>query len=343
MAKIELKNSITLSDFSKPFMVAEVNTSHFGDIKIAKKMIDKAKTIGVDCVKFQSWSSESLYSNDYYKKNPISKRIVEKFSFSEFELLKLSEYCGVIDIGFASTPYSVEEVDFLIDKCNVPYIKVASMDLNNYRYLSYIAGRGVPIVLSTGMSEMHEIKKAIKTIENAGNDKICILHCVSTYPNEISTIRLNNILGLRSEFPDYPVGFSDHSIGNEIPTAAVALGACMIEKHFTLDKTKIGMDNQMASEPNEMAQMIKQCNNVQAAMGGIERKVSSSEMDQRIKMRRSIVAKKDLRAGAILKIELLDVKRPGTGMPPEKIDVVLGKTLKNNLSKDSILDKKDLA
>ena len=152
------------------------------------------------------------------------------------------------------------------------------MDLNNYAYLRYIAKYGMPIILSTGMSQMDEIRNAVSVIEEEGNKRLCLLHCVSIYPPEIDTIRLNNILGLRDHLPEYPIGFSDHTLGVEVPSAAIALGACMIEKHFTLDKTKIGMDNQMALEPEEMFQLVEYCNNVHKAIGGKERIVFQAEM-----------------------------------------------------------------
>ena len=343
MAKIKLRNSIFLEDFNKPFIVAEVNTSHFGDIDLAKKMIDEAKNAGCDCVKFQSWSSETLYSKTYYDENPIAKRFVKKFSFSKDDLKDVSNYCEKIGIGFASTPYSRKEVDFLVEEKNVPYIKVASMDLNNYDYLKYIAGTGMPIILSTGMSELDEIRKAVKVIELEKNYNICLLHCVSIYPPETSTISLNNILGLREEFPNYPVGYSDHSVGNEISIASVALGACMIEKHFTLDKTKIGMDNHMATEPDQMKILVKSCNEVQKALGGSKRVVLSAELEQRKTMRRSIIATKNLKVGTKLTYDDLDVKRPGTGFPPDQIDKLLGKTLIREVAKDTLITKQDLS
>ena len=343
MGKFKLRNSTILGDYDKPYIVAEVNTSHFGNLETAKKMITKAKKAGCDCVKFQSWSAETLYSKTYYDENPIEKRFVEKFSFSDEELTEVAEYSKNSEIAFASTPYSRAEVDFLLEKCNVPYIKVASMDLNNCPFLEYIARSGAPIVLSTGMGELEEIHRAVETIENAGNKNICLLHCVSIYPPEVSTIRLRNISGLRKEFPDYPIGFSDHSIGTEIPSAAVALGACMIEKHFTLDRTKIGMDNHMAMEPEEMAQLVTHCHNVQVALGESERIVLQAEMEQRNLMRRSIVSTKDLKAGKKLIKSDLDVKRPGTGIPPNKLNDLIGRTLIRNVERDTLITEKDIS
>ena len=342
MAKIKLKDSTILQDYGNPYIVAEVNTSHFGDISIAKQMIDNAKNIGCDCVKFQSWSSDSLYSNTYYKENPIAKRFVKKFSFSNKDLQEVSDYCKETGIGFSSTPYSKEEVDFLVEELNVHYIKIASMDLNNFSYLRHIARKGVPIVLSTGMAEMNEIIKAVDTIEKEGNNAICVLHCISVYPPKISSVRLKNILGLRAAFPNYPIGFSDHSAGVEIATASIAFGACMIEKHFTLDKTKIGMDNQMALEPPEMAKLVKNCRNVKIALGGEKRILSNEEADQRKIMRRSIVTAKALKRGTILVETDFDVKRPGTGIPPEKLHTLVGRTTVKDIEADTIISEDDI-
>jgi sialic acid synthase SpsE len=340
--EFKLNSGVVLSDFGKPYIVAELNTSHMGEIDLAKKMISAAKEAGCACVKFQSWSAETLYSKSYYEQNPIAKRFFNKLSFGEEALMELATYCKSVDIGFSSTPYSRQEVDFLVNKCEVPYIKVASMDLTNLPFLDYIAISDTPIVLSTGMGEMDEIVKAVKTIHKVGNHNICLLHCTSIYPPEISTIRLKNILGLREQFPDCVIGYSDHSIGTEMSSAAVALGACMIEKHFTLDKSKIGIDNQMATEPEEMAQLIKNCHNVQLALGSEERIVFSAEIEQRQNMRRSIVATRDLLAGDLIKPEDLDVKRPGTGFSPEKMAGLIGKTLLRDVDADTLITDADV-
>jgi len=342
MARIEFRNSSVIEDYSKPYIVAEINTSHFGNVENAKLMIDKAVEAGVDCVKFQSWTADSLYSKDYYDENPVSKRFFKKFSLSENELAEVAGYSTKSGIDFSSTPYSIGEVDFLLEKCNVPYIKIASMDLTNLHYLEYISKTGAPIVLSTGMGDLAEIKNALRTIENSGNENICLLHCISIYPPDISTVRLNNILGLRDEFPDYPIGFSDHSLGIEIAPAAVALGAAMIEKHLTLDKSKIGMDNQMAIEPDEMKSLVENCHNVSQALGGKERIVNDTELEQRTRMRRSVVAANNLTNGTILKISDLDVKRPGTGVSPDKLDTLLGKKIKRDIDKDYMIKISDV-
>ena len=189
---------------------------------------------------------------------------------------------------------------------------------------------------------MDEVRRAVATIEDAGNYNICLLHCISIYPPKISTIRLNNIIGLRQEFPNYPIGFSDHSIGVEMATAAVAMGAAMIEKHFTLNKQKIGMDNQMATEPEEMVQLVQNCQNVQIALGSTERIVLADELEQRKKMRRSIIATRNLKVGTKLKKEDMDAKRPGTGMSPEKIKDLVGKTLTRDIEEDTLIFETDI-
>ena len=337
MSRIQLRNGRWLGDYEKPYIVAEVNSSHNGDIEVAKRMIDAAAEAGCDCVKFQSWSAESLYSATYYKANPISKRIVKKFALTKEELRDLAEYSRSKGVDFSSTPYSRDEVDWLIDECKAPFVKVASMDLNNYAYLRYIAEKQVPIVLSTGMSEMEEIRKAVRVIEETGNKQLCLLHCISIYPPEMETIHLNNILGLREEFPDYPIGFSDHSHGVEMAVAATALGAALIEKHLTLDRTKIGMDNQMATEPDEMKQMVDCCHNTQIAMGNKERVVREAEQEQMKKMRRSVIVTRDMKAGEVLRLEDLDAKRPGTGIPADKIDELVGKVLRVDKEGDTLL------
>lgn len=341
MAKIQLRSGRELEDYGRPYFVAEVNSSHNGSVEVAKQMIEAAVKAGCDCVKFQSWSAESLYSVSYYRDNPIAKRIVAKFSLTAEQLKEMAAFAREHGIDFSSTPYSCSEVDYLIDECQAPFVKIASMDLNNHKYLRYIAKKNVPIVLSTGMSTMDEIRKAVNTIENEGNKKICLLHCISIYPPEMETIHLKNILGLREEFPDYPIGFSDHSHGVEMAVAATALGAALIEKHLTLDSKKIGMDNQMATEPEEMSQMVRCCLNTQIALGNKERVVRQAEQEQMRKMRRSIILTKNLPAGHKLTIDDLDAKRPGTGIPADELDALVGKELVKEIQADILLTRED--
>ena len=243
---MKLNNGVVIENHGRPYFIAELNTSHFGKVETAMEMIDAAKAAGVDCVKFQSWSANTLYSNTYYRQNPVARRFVDKFSFGPEKLKQLADYARTRGIAFASTPYSTDEADFLLKECAVPFIKIASMEINNLPYLEYIARTGSAIILSTGMADQEEITRAVRCIREAGNENVAVLHCVSIYPAEPSTINLNNMLTLRQLYQGLPIGYSDHTVGIETPIAAVALGAPIVEKHFTLDSKKIGMDNQMA-------------------------------------------------------------------------------------------------
>ncbi len=328
MSVIRLRNGKEIGDYRKPYIVAELNTSHFGDIEIARDMIRQAKAAGCDCVKFQSWSAETLYCEGYYKDNAIAKRIVKKFALENDALRALSQYAAGLEIDFSSTPYSIEEARFLVEYCNVPFIKIASMELDNLPYLTALGKLGVPLVLSTGMGATAEIIRAVNTIQATGNQQLVVLHCTSVYPSAPEIIRLQNIVGLRIEFPQFPIGYSDHSIGIEIPAASVALGACLIEKHFTLDSKRIGMDNQMATEPAEMKVMVHACHNVYAALGGATRLLCAQEQQQIPKMRRSMVSVQDLPVGTILSPHHIDFKRPGTGVSPADHEQFIGRTVR---------------
>lgn len=334
---MELKSGKNISNYGRPYIVAELNSSHNGKVEIAKEMVKAAKACGCDAVKFQSWSAESLYCQDYYEQNPIAKRMVGRFSLSPEKLLELASYCKESGIDFSSTPYSRAEVDFLVDKLDAPFVKIASMDINNLPYLNYVARKKVPIVLSTGMASIDEIAAAVRKIESTGNGRICILHCVSLYPVDAQSVNLNNIVMLRELFPKYAVGYSDHTLGSEVACAATALGAAMIEKHFTLDNKRIGWDNQMATEPGDMKALVERCHRVYESLGQRERCLSSEELAQRGKMRRSLVAASDLPAGHVLKEEDLDAKRPGDGIPVDAYRRVIGKGLSRAVKKDQMI------
>ena len=343
MSTIRLHNGREIGDYCKPYIVAELNTSHFGEIEIARDMIRQAKAAGCDCVKFQSWSADTLYCEGYYKGNAIAKRIVKKFALDNAALQALSRYAAEVEIDFSSTPYSIEEARFLVENCNVPFIKIASMELDNLPYLRALGNLGVPLVLSTGMGSSAEIIRAVNTIKATGKQQLVILHCTSLYPSVPEIIRLQNIAGLRTEFPQYPIGYSDHSIGIEIPAASVALGACYIEKHFTLDSKRIGMDNQMATEPAEMQAMVRACHNVHAAMGGVARLLCTEEQEQIPKMRRSMVSIHDLPVGTALEPEHFEFKRPGTGVSPADHEQYIGRTVRVAIERGSVIPPEALS
>lgn len=342
MAECILRDGTILSDFGRPYIISEINSSHNGSMELAKQMIDASVAIGCDCVKFQSWSVSSLYSKTYYDANPISKRFVKKFAMSPEQLGELAGYCREKKISFSSTPYSEEEVDFLVEECNVPYIKIASMELNNPKFLQYIGEKRIPIILSTGMSTMEEVEEAVDVLHRVGVDQIVILHCVSIYPTVMADVNLNNILGLREKFGMHPIGFSDHTEGDAAAVAAVALGAAVIEKHLTLDKRKIGMDNGMATEPPEFMALVSKCRNIRNAMGTKERVLNQQELDQRDNMRRSLVAVRDIAAGEVIREADLYSKRPGTGIAPNEINKVVGKKAVKDIPADTIILLEDI-
>ena len=339
---IKLNDNRVIGDFQKPYIVAELNTSHFGNISIAKKMILKAKESGCDCVKLQSWSSDTLYTQKFFNNNSISKKFFDKYSLNNIQLKKLSIYSKKIGISFSSTPYSEEEVDFLVNECSPAFIKIASMDLNNYLFLKFIAKKNTPVILSTGMGTIKEIESAVRILVENGQKNICILHCVSLYPLDPKIANLKNITMLRNKFKNIPIGYSDHSIGTTLPVASIALGACLIEKHFTLDNKIIGMDNHMATEPNDMLKLTSESLITFNSLGAEKRSLSKKEFDQRKKMRRSIFTKVSLNKNEKITKEKILLRRPGQGIPPNKIFKILGKKVNRNINKNSLLKLSDI-
>ncbi|MBK57156.1 MAG: N-acylneuraminate-9-phosphate synthase [Flavobacteriaceae bacterium] len=341
MSEIKLNNGKIIGDFLKPYIIAELNTSHFGKLDIAKEMISAAKEAGCDCVKFQSWSAESLYSDEYYQENKIAKRFVTKFSLSPDELFLLSEYSRNIEIDFSSTPYCMEEAQFLVEECRAPFIKIASMELNNLPYLEELTSLNSTLILSTGMGDTNEIVNAVKLIKETGTP-LAVLHCTSIYPATAELLHLQNIVGLRQILPGTPIGFSDHSVGIEAPIAGAALGMCILERHLTLDKSQIGMDNQMASEPDQIASIVESCNFINQANGLQERVVTDLDLEQRANMRRSMIAKVNILSGDTLNDQNTEFKRPGTGISPVSASDYYGKIVTRSIDAGSLINESDL-
>lgn len=337
-----LNNGLKIEKFHNPYFIAEMNTSHFGKIDVAMEMVERAHLSGANCVKFQSWSAHTLYSDRYYQDNPIAKRFVEKFSLSPEQQKQLAEHCKQVGISFASTPYSQAEVDFLLDHCDVPFIKIASMEITNLPFLDYVARTKSAIILSTGMSSFKEIEQAVETIQRAGSENFAILHCVSVYPAEDNDLNLRNISSLQEMFSSQVIGYSDHSIGSAASCAAVALGASLIEKHFTLDNTVIGMDNQMATLPDDFSDMISKCNQFRVMLGSKERILSADEEKQKISMRRSIIAAKTISAGSVIREADLLCLRPGVGIPPSQLKNVLDKKAIVDIEEGSLISFSDI-
>jgi sialic acid synthase SpsE len=350
MSNVLLQNGTELKNFGVPFIIAEIGSNHNGDMLLAREIIDAAKSCGCDAVKFQSFNDKSLIcraeyqANTKYNDSPKKhfgslEEMVKKYYLREEQHYELKEYCDKIGIIFSSSPFSNAEVDLLI-KLNVPYLKVASMDINNYPLLRYIASSGKPIILSTGMATLAEIDNAVHIIEKEGNSLIVLLHCISIYPPEYKDIHLRNITMLQQTFP-YPVGFSDHSIGTHIPLAAVTLGSCIIEKHFTIDKDMPGWDHEISADPSEMRVIVEQSKMINIALGSFNRSVSAAEELKKFKFRRSIVAASNLVAGQVIGKDDITSKRPGTGIPADLADHIAGRTVNKDIECDSLLKWED--
>lgn len=350
MEPLNLDGRIVGSDYP-PYIIAEIGSNHNGDMTLCRQLIDAAYASGADAVKFQSWSKTSLIGTSEYARNTSYadknrhfgslEEMVERYQFTPEQHIEIAEYCRHRGITFLSSPFSPEEVD-LLDSLEVPCFKVASMDVNHLKLLNHIGSKRRPVILSTGMATMAEIERALSTLRAAGSGPVALLHCISIYPPDPRDIHLNNIPMLKTAF-DVPVGFSDHSLGTHIPIAAIATGACIIEKHFTLDKAMDGWDHWISADPGEMKTLAAESKVVFASLGSRVRTVSSAEMDKRLKFRRRIVLKRPMKKGEMITEKDLDFKRPGNGIHPDELVFVIGRKINKDCAYDEELEWSDLA
>lgn len=334
-----------------PYLIAEIGSNHNGDMDLCRRLIDAAADAGAHAAKFQSWTEKSLIATEEYDRNTeysdkkkhfgSLRDMVRAYQFTEEQHREAQEYCRKRGIVFCSSPFSEEEAD-LLERLDVPFYKVASMDIVNTPFLQYVARKQRPMILSTGMATLAEIGQAVDAIRDEGNQDIVLLHCISIYPPEFNTIHLRNIPMLEQVF-DVPAGFSDHSLGTGIPLAAIALGACLIEKHFTLDKEMPGWDHAISADPQELRTIAVEGANIFTALGSNCRTVSPAEMEKRGKFRRSLVVRDALPEGHILTKTDLTTKRPGTGIAPAELNYVLGRVLVRSVKDDHVLSWSDLA
>jgi N,N'-diacetyllegionaminate synthase len=318
-----------------PYIIAEVGSNHNGDMELCRKLIDAAADAGAHAVKFQSWSDTSLVSEEEYERNTeysdkkkhfgSLREMVTAYQLTVEQHHVAYTQCRERGIAFCSTPFSTEEVD-LLESLDVPFFKIASMDIVHLPLLRYVARKGRPVVISTGMATLSEIEQAVETVRAQGNEKIMLLHCVSIYPPDLDTIHLRNMAMLRQAF-DVPVGFSDHTLGATIPLAAIALGACIVEKHFTLDQDMAGWDHAISANPEQLKAIVDGGSSIFAALGDSNRSVSKAEMEKRKKFRRSLIARHKLERGHLLNDSDFEAKRPGTGIAPNEISYALGRRL----------------
>jgi len=333
-----------------PYVIAEIGSNHNGSMDLCRRLIDAASDAGAHAVKFQSWTENSLIAKEEYERNTdySDKKkhfgslldMVKAYQLTPEQHLEVHAYCKSRGIAFCSSPFSVEEVD-LLERLEVPFFKIASMDIVNPPLLRHVARKMRPVVISTGMATLAEIEQAVETVRNEGNEQIVLLHCVSIYPPDYDMLHLKNLDMLRQAF-DVPVGFSDHTLGTAIPLAAVALGACVIEKHFTLDQDMPGWDHAISANPEQLKTIVTEGENIVAALGCSRRIVTAAEMEKRNKFRRSLVARRDLPRGHVIAESDFNAKRPGTGIAPAEIQYVVGRKIACDLKEDQVMHWKDL-
>lgn len=329
----------------KSIFIAEAGINHDGDLKKAMKMVDVASKAGADYVKFQSFKAQKLVTPNALTSTYIDEGSHEGESFRDLLMrLELDEaahkdlcnYCKEKNIKFLSTAFDPESFDFLIE-LGIDVVKVASGDVTNLPLLKHMAAAGLPMIMSTGMASLGEIEEAIEAITSAGNDRLILLHCISWYPAEFSTTNLRFMETLKNAFP-YPVGYSDHTLGINMSIAARALGAVVLEKHFTLDSTEFGPDHAASILPDELSKLVQGLREVEEGLGTTQRKFSEKEIGQRKVHRRSIIVSKYIAAGDELTAENMTIKRPGTGIKPKYFEHLLGKKVINPCDPETLLD-----
>jgi N,N'-diacetyllegionaminate synthase len=331
----------------KVLIIAEAGVNHNGDLELAKQLVDIAANARADLVKFQTFSAERLVTAyapkaDYQKQSTDQKQ-------SQFAMLRQLEltpqmhqqllaYCTQQGIGFFSTGFDIQSVDYLAS-LGVDRFKIPSGEITNLPYLRHIGGFGKPLILSTGMATLGEIEQALDVLEMAGTPRsqITVLHCNTEYPTPIQDVNLRAMTRIRDAF-GVAVGYSDHTAGIEVPIAAVALGATVIEKHLTLDRNLSGPDHKASLEPDEFAAMVRAIRNIEQALGDGIKRPSLSEAKNKVIARKSLVAARPIKAGEQFTTENLGAKRPGTGVSPMRWDEVMGRTATREYAADELIE-----
>lgn len=327
-------------------VIAEAGVNHNGNLELAKKMIEKAKEAGADYIKFQTFSAEQLVVRETEKSS--YQKIGEKKEETQFEMLKklelpfkgfyeLKNFCCEKNIGFLSTPFDLNSITFL-DSLSMDYWKIPSGEITNYPYLIKIAKTNKPIILSTGMSTVEEIQQAISVLNKNKCGKIIILHCNTEYPTPYEDVNMRAMLSLKKIFK-VPIGYSDHTNGIEVAIAAVAMGATIIEKHFTLDKSMEGPDHKASLNPKELKNMIIAIRNIEKALGSPQKRVTETEKKNLYTVRKSIVAKQKILKGETYTEDNLTVKRPGNGISPMEWETIIGTIANKNYEVDEQIKK----
>lgn len=326
-------------------IIAEAGVNHNGDLRLAKRLVDTAKEAGADYVKFQTFKPEKLVSKfaekaEYQKETTGSGEsqleMLRKLALSEEDFIELKQYCDKIGIGFISTPFDLESIAFL-ETFDMDFWKVPSGEITNLPYLEAIAETGRKVIISTGMCDIGEIRAALEVLESFGVPEITLLHCNTQYPTPFEDVNLK-AMDTIAERTGKAVGYSDHTQGIEVPIAAAAMGAKVIEKHFTLDKTMPGPDHKASLDPAELKAMISAIRNIEKSRGTGLKEPSPSETANKAVARKSIVAARAIKKGEVFTPENITTKRPGSGISPMKWHSVIGKTAKRDFREDELIE-----
>lgn len=330
---------------SQTLIIAEAGVNHNGKIELAKQLVDAAIEAGADIIKFQTFIAENVVSKkakkaEYQKKNDPHEEtqleMVKKLELTFDEFLELNQYCKMKGIEFMSTAFDFDSIDFL-ESLKMGIWKIPSGEITNLPYLIKVAKLHKPVILSTGMCTMEDVRNAMDVLKQHGAAEITVLHCTTEYPTPFEDVNLNAMLTIKNEF-GIPVGYSDHTEGIEVPIVAVGMGATVIEKHFTLDKNMEGPDHKASLEPHELKSMVTAIRHIELALGdGIKQPAESEKKNMAI-ARKSIIAKKNIQAGEIFTEENLTVKRPGDGISPMKWFDVLGQAASRDFEEDELIE-----
>lgn len=327
------------------FIIAEAGVNHNGNIETAKKLVDVAADAGADAVKFQTFTAEKLVCKNAckaaYQLETTDRQETQYEMLKKLELTKgmheeLINYCEKRNIAFLSTPFDEDSLDLLMEY-DLEIIKISSGEITNYPLLKKIAQTGKRVILSTGMSTMEEVKKAVHVLSDNDSKDITLLHCTTQYPTSYEDVNLKAMQTMEREI-NLKVGYSDHTKGIEVPIAAVALGAKVIEKHFTLDRNMEGPDHKASLEPNELKAMVSAIRNIELALGDGVKRVSRSERENLVIARKSIVASKKIKKGEMLSCENITTKRPGNGINPMRWNEIIGTVAIRDFEEDELIE-----
>jgi N,N'-diacetyllegionaminate synthase len=332
---------------NKTFIIAEAGVNHNGSLDMAFQLIDVAVAAGVDAVKFQTFKAEKViaanapkagYQKDTTGSDESQLEMVKKLELDETAHTKLNQYCQGKGIQFLSTPFDLESID-LLNRLGLEIFKIPSGEITNLPYLRKLGALKKRLILSTGMADLGEIEDALDVLTESGTslDKITVLHCNTEYPTPFEDVNLNAMLTIQNAFPGIAVGYSDHTNGVEVPIAAVAMGATVIEKHFTLDRNLSGPDHKSSLEPDELKAMVQAIRNIEQALGNGIKRPSPSEVKNKPIARKSLVAAQPIKRGELLSADNITAKRPGTGSSPMRWDEVLGQVAQKDYEKDELI------